>query len=167
MNKKPYIIDDRDIVFANVKCIVFYTTLFAIAYKGWLEYKGLTITIILGLIVAIIVIFSIITSYEHLRKYYRTKNQYLRIDENGIFMKNGEYPSIVRWGQVKEIDICRYKDDPKINDLCIYVYLENGDIHVFSLERYIDGINIYALRRAFRHFSNRPEIVKKRSLLFI
>jgi len=36
---KPYIIDDRDIVTANVKCIIFYTTLFAIMYKGWLEYN--------------------------------------------------------------------------------------------------------------------------------
>ena len=49
---KPYIIDDRDIVTANVKCIIFYTTLFAIMYKGWLEYKGRTITILLGLMVA-------------------------------------------------------------------------------------------------------------------
>lgn len=36
---KPYIIDDRDIVTANVKCIIFYTTLFAIMYKGGWNIK--------------------------------------------------------------------------------------------------------------------------------
>ena len=42
---KPYIIDDRDIVTANVKCIIFYTTLFAIMYKGWLEYNNTSVKI--------------------------------------------------------------------------------------------------------------------------
>ena len=65
---KPYIIDDRDIVTANVKCIIFYTTLFAIMYKGWLEYKGRTITIILGLMVAKLVISSVIASIRHLKR---------------------------------------------------------------------------------------------------
>lgn len=164
---KPYIIDDRDIVTANVKCIIFYTTLFAIMYKGWLEYKGRTITIILGLMVAKLVISSVIASIRHLKRYYRTRHQYLRIDKEGIFMYDGEGIVTVGWEQVKEIDFCRNKENSKTADLCVYIYLGNGGVRVFSLEKYIDGINIYALRRAFRHFSNRPDIVKKRNLIII
>ena len=167
---KPYIIDDRDIVFANVKRIIFYTIFFVWickGYKGWLEYKGRTTTIIVGLMVASIVISSIIASYRHLKEYFRTRHQYLRIDNDGILMSDGECTNIVKWKQVKEIDIYRYKDKSKIGDLCVYIYLDNDDVRVFNLERYIDGINIYALRRAFRHFSGRQDIVKKRSLIFI
>lgn len=164
---KPYIIDDRDIVTANVKLIIICVVPFAALYKWMWEYEDPTFVIIAAVIVAVFVVQSTVASIKHLKRYRQTREVYLRIDKEGIFMYDGEGIVTVGWEQVKEIDFCRNKENSKTADLCVYIYLDNGGVHVFSLEKYIDGINIYALRRAFRHFSNRPDIVKKRNLIII
>ena len=162
---KPYIIDDRNIFLAEIVPIVLCIGLFSI-YMTMLEYKGLVVTIILGVMTAKIVISNIIVSIRHLRRYLMTKKPHMRIDNEGIFIDINDMCETVRWEQVKEIDICRYKESREIKDLCLYIYLEDCHI-IFGLERYLDGINLFALRRACRHFSNRPGIVKKRSLIII
>ena len=131
------------------------------------EYEDPTFVIIAAVIVAVFVVQSTVASIKHLKRYRQTREVYLRIDKEGIFMYAGEGIVTIGWEQVKEIDFCRNKENSKTADLCVYIYLDNGGVRVFSLEKYIDGINIYALRRAFRHFSNRPDIVKKRNLIII
>lgn len=163
---KPYIIDERILVYAHVQwiimCILFYPAIYIIL----IDYRR-KFTIILGLLFAFTVIVRSIAAYKHLKKYYKEKQQYLKVDYNGIYMNYyGEQDTII-WEDVKEIDICFYKEDPLINDLCFYLYLNNGDIYVFSLEQFRENLNLYTLRHAFRHFSNRPDIVRKRNLLLL
>lgn len=70
---KPYIIDDRNIFIAEIVPIVLCIGLFSI-YMTMLEYKGLVVTIILGVMTAKIVISNIIVSIRHLRRYLMTKS---------------------------------------------------------------------------------------------
>ena len=164
---KPYIIDDRTIVIANVVRIIMGVVPFAVLYNWMWEYEDPILVRIATVIVVVFVVQNTITSIKHLKRYHQAREVHLRIDKEGIFMNTGELCDTVQWGQVKEIDICRHKDDSKNKELCIYVYLINNITYIFSLKRYLDGINIHTLRRSFQYFSNRPDIVKKRWLPII
>ena len=83
---KPYIIDDRDIVTANVKLIIICVVPFAALYKWMWEYEDPTFVIIAAVIVAVFVVQSTVASIKHLKRYRQTRELYLRIDKEGIFM---------------------------------------------------------------------------------
>lgn len=99
---------------------------------------------------------------KHLRKYIKNKEVvYLRIDRDGIFMNQDELLETVTWDQVDEI--C-FRRDGKSPSLFIYL---SEEICIFNLDPFLDGMNVYALRRALRHFSGRQDIVKKRGVILL
>lgn len=149
---KPYIIDDRTIVIANLVQIIMGVVPFAALYNWMWEYEDPILVRIATVIIVVFVVQNTITSIKHLKRYYQDREVHLRIDNEGIFMNVSELCDTIHWEQVNEIDICHRKDDSENKELCIYVYLINNKTYIFSLKRYLDGINIHTLRRAFQYF---------------
>ncbi len=76
-------------------------------------------------------------------------------------MNQDELLETVTWDQVDEI--C-FRRDGKSPSLFIYL---SEEICIFNLDPFLDGMNVYALRRALRHFSGRQDIVKKRGVILL
>lgn len=163
---KAYIIDDRNIAAAHLVPVLVLSAC-VVLYNLIAGHKITTLRICINAGVALSVILSIIKSVKYLIKYIKSKDAHLRVDKDGIFINADKLFETIPWEQVKEIDFRRYESNLKTKMLCLYIYLTDGEMHLFSLEPYIDGINIFSLRRAIRHFSNRPDIVKNRSLIIL
>lgn len=161
MMMKPYIVDDIDIVVAKMSLVLFLIVMFALTYDILLDYKSTGTIVYYEIAIATL---SIVNTYQSIRRlinHIKHKTVYLRVDQDGILMKFGDQSETIPWDEVKEIYF-RMRD--KILYLCVYLS-NNEEVYYFNLVPYIDGISLYSLRRALRHFSGRKDIVKNKSLL--
>lgn len=69
----------------------------------------------------------------------------------------------VPWNQVEVTFIRRNGNKPSL----FVPVLDKDLVYIFNLDPFIDGMNVYALRRALRHFSGREDIVKNRGIIIL
>lgn len=159
---KPYILNHKTLVVADIWPALMVIAIFAISYNLLLEYESTKTIVYYAICIAVFFTWNAALAIKHLRKYIKNKEVvYLRIDRDGIFMNQDELLETVTWDQVDEI--C-FRRDGKSPSLFIYL---SEEICIFNLDPFLDGMNVYALRRALRHFSGRQDIVKKRGVILL
>lgn len=159
---KPYTVDDIDIIVAKMSLVLFILAIFGISYNILLEYKNAKTIVYYEIGLALFTTINVVQSVRHFINHTKHKTIYLRVDQDGVFMNGGELHETVPWEQIKEIYFRNVH-----SRVHLYLYHTNDeDIYIFDLNPYIDGINLFSLRRALRHFSGRKDIVKNRSLIF-
>lgn len=162
---KPYILDDRTIIVAYIWPALLYLAIYASLFNILIEYKGVKTTTYFGVIFGSYFALFFILSIRQLRIYLKNKEPYLRIDKDGIFIHGDRDVAgvTVPWNQVEVTFIRRNDNKPSL-----FVHVLDKDlVYIFNLDPFIDGMNVYALRRALRHFSGREDIVKNRGIIIL
>ena len=160
---KPYILDDRNVIVAKIVPVALLALIFVTSYNLLVETKSIGVIIMLKIGLIGLTIVNSIESIEHLINHIKYKDVYLRVDEDGVFINSGNLSETVTWNQVKEI---YFRRTGKTLSLLIYL-TDSEEVVVFGLDPFLDGMSIYSLRRALRHFSGRHDIVKNRSLIIL
>lgn len=160
---KPYILDDRNVIVAKIVPVALLALIFVASYNLLVETKSIGVITVLKIGLIGLTIVNSIELIEHLINYIKYKDVYLRVDEDGVFINSGNLSETVTWNQVKEI---YFRRTGKTLSLIIYL-TDSEEVVVFALDPFLDGMSIYSLRRALRHFSGRHDIVKNRSLIIL
>lgn len=160
---KPYILDDRNVIVAKIVPVALLALIFVASYNLLVETKSIGVIIVLKIGLIGLTIVNSIELIEHLINYIKFKDVYLRVDEDGVFINSGNLSETVTWNQVKEIYFRRIG-----KTLSLLIYLtDSEEVVVFGMDPFLDGMSIYSLRRALRHFSGRYDIVKNKSLIIL
>lgn len=160
---KPYILDDRNVIVAKIVPVALLALIFVASYNLLVETKSIGVIIVLKIGLIGLTIVNSIELIEHLINYIKFKDVYLRVNKVGVFINSGNLSETVTWNQVKEI---YFRRTGKALSLLIYL-TDSEEVVVFGLDPFLDGMSIYSLRRAFRHFSGRYDIVKNKSLIIL